>query len=320
MPNGGTADQADQPKAAALSPDVVCFGFLTHTLLLMVDRLPPRNGGTLVLDSLETVGDDAAIVASILTYWGLPTRLITSPVGNDYHGRKVAEHLASWGVVSGQGVSPERPTPMEIAILDTVGGRTYFQRREPAALAELQAPSAADLSGAVMLYLDWYDGPSVVSAMKTAFSRGVPVFLNLESEFDQEPWKSGLLQYASICQVSLDEPGASGSPYEVARSLINQGVDTALVTRGADGCVVARKGEAWWVKPPAIEVVDCYGAGAALSAGIIYGLREGWPLEEIARFATAYAGLKCGLKGIAALPVSAVLKTGAKLDVQRVTL
>ncbi len=314
------ADKASQREAAARSGDVVCFGFLTYTLLLMVDRLPPRNGGALVLDSVETVGDDAAIVASILTSWGAPARLITSPLGNDYQGQKVREHLASWGIDAGPRTIPEWPTPMEIAILDPGGGRTYFQRRDPAVLAELKAPSPAQLEGAGLLYADWYDGPSVVSALQTAFSQGVPVFLNLESQFDREPWRSGLLRYVRICQVSLDEPGASGRPKDVARSLLEQGVETAVVTLGAGGSLVAQKGEAWRVRPPAIEAVDCYGAGAAFAAGLIYGFREGWPLGETAGFATAYAGIKCGLKGMAGLPVNAVLKEAAKLDVRRVTL
>lgn len=64
--------------------DVVCFGFLTYCLLLMVEHLPSKNGGALVTDTVETVGDDAAIVASILSRWGVSTKLISSPVGDDH--------------------------------------------------------------------------------------------------------------------------------------------------------------------------------------------------------------------------------------------
>ena len=316
MPNNRSGVDASRHPVKALSGDVVCFGFLTHCLLLMVDRLPPQNGGALVLDSVETVGDDAAIVASILTKWRVPTRLISPPVGNDYRGEKVRERLESWGVDVGQRVSHGLPTPFEIAILDPSGGRTYFQRREPSALAGLNAPSAAQLSGADLLYVDWYDGPSVVSAMETAFSQGVPVFLNLESQYNKEPSLSGLLRYASICQVSMDEPGAAGSPCDTARALINQGVGTALVTLGADGCVVAQRQQAYYVRPPSVKVVDCYGAGAAFSAGIIYGLRAGWSLENVARFASAYAGLKCQVTGIAGLPISEIREAAATLDFQ----
>ncbi len=300
--------------------DVVCFGFLTHCLLLTVESLPPRNGGVPLKDSVDTVGDDAAIVASVLTNWRVPTRLISSPVGNDYYGQRVMEHLEAWGVDARERLVEGFATPLEVAILDAGGGRTYFQRREPSALAALKAPSPADLSGAGLLYVDWYDGPSVLAAMEAASSVGVPVFLNLESRYEGEPSLPDLLRYARICQVSMDEPGATGSPYETARSLIDKGVETVLVTLGERGCLAARGSRAYRVRPPTVTTIDCYGAGAAFSAGAVYGLREGWPLERVARFATAYAGLKCGVTGIAGLSTSEIEATAATLEARRLSL
>ena len=298
----------------------MCFGFLTYCLLLMVENLPSQNGGAFVLDTIDTVGDDAVIVASILNRWRVPTRLVSSPVGNDYHGEKVIEHLKCWGVDAAQRVSEGLTTPLEVGIVDASGARTYFQRRGPAALAALTAPSPVQLSGAGLLYVDWYDGPSVLAAMEIASSQGTPVFLNLESQYDDNPRLPGLLRHASICQVSMDEPGASGDPVDVARSLIDQGVGTALVTLGADGCVVAQGREAFCIRPPEVKAIDGFGAGAAFSAGIIYGLRAGWSLENSALFASAYAALKCEARGIAALTVCEVKKAAATMDVRPLIL
>jgi sugar/nucleoside kinase (ribokinase family) len=320
MPTDLSAAGESLNPVGMLSGGVVCFGFLTHCLLLMVDELPPKNGGALVLGSVETVGDDAAIVACILSGWGVPTKLISSPVGADHHGERVLEHLKSWGVHTDQRVNQGLATPMEVGILDATGGRTYFQRREPVVLDRLEAPTPTNLAGAGLLYVDWYDGPRVVEAMETAISQGVPVFLNLESQYQKNPGMMGLLEYASICQVSMDEPGVSGSPADIARSLIGQGVGTALVTLGADGCVVAQGPETYWIRPPAVKVLDCYGAGAAFSAGIIYGLRAGWPLENCARHAAAYAGLKCQVAGIAGLSMSEIQETASTLDVRPMPL
>ena len=300
------------------SGDVVCFGFLTYCLLLMVDELPPKNGGALVRDLVDTVGDDAAIVASILANWRVPSRLISSPVGNDPYGEKVTEHLNSWGVDVEHRVRPGLTTPVEIGIVDGDGGRTYFQRRDRSALAALQAPSPTQLSGAGLLYVDWYDGPSVLAAMKTAVYLGVPVFLNLEAQYRGNPSLSDPMRYATICQVSMDEPGTSGSPVDIAHSLINLGMETVLVTLGAEGCLVAQGRQVYSIRAPRIKVVDCFGAGAAFSAGIIYGSRAGWPLESSARFATAYAGLKCQAAGIAGLSVAEIQETAANLDVRPV--
>ena len=298
----------------------MCFGFLTYCLLLMVEHLPSRNGGTFILDTVDTVGDDAVIVASILSRWGVPTKLISSPVGDDHHGEKVIEHLKAWGVDAKRRVSEGLTTPLEVGIVDASGARTYFQRRNSPAVAALTAPSPAQLSGAGLLYVDWYDGPSVIEAMEITSSHGTPVYLNLESQYDGNPALASLLRYASVCQVSMDEPGASGDPVDVARSLIDHGVDIALATLGADGCVVVQGNQAFRIRPPKVRVIDGFGAGAAFSAGIIYGLRAGWSLEDSARFASAYASLKCEVNGIAALSISEVQKVAATVDVRPLTL
>ena len=317
--NSPWPDPSENPEPPR-GGEVVCFGFLTYCLLLMVDQLPPRNGGAAVLETVDTVGDDAAIVASILTRWKVPTRLVSSPVGNDHHGQKVMNHLNAWGVDLEERVSHEITTPVEVGIVDGSGGRTYFQRREASAMAALTPPVPDQLSGAGMLYVDWYDGPSIPAAMEIAFSRGVPVFLNLESQYNKDSPLTGMLQHTRICQVSLDEPGAGEDPVEVARWLVDQGVGTALVTMGSDGCVVAQGRGAFRVLPPAVQVADCYGAGAAFSAGIIYGVQAGWALEASARFASAYAGLKCEVKGMAKLSVREIRKAAATVDVRPLPL
>ena len=77
MPIVPSAHDDGSHPVQSLSGDAVCFGFLTYCLLLMVERLPPNNGGARVLDSVDTVdtvGDDAAIVASILTKWRILDR------------------------------------------------------------------------------------------------------------------------------------------------------------------------------------------------------------------------------------------------------
>ena len=320
MPDNSLVADHSQDQVHTLTGNVVCFGFLTYCLLLMVEHLPSKNGGAFVSDTVDTVGDDAAIVAAILNKWGVPASLISSPVGNDYHGEKVVEHLKAWGVDVEQRVSEGLTTPLEVGIVDASGARTYFQRRDPAVVAALTAPTPAQLSGAGMLYVDWYDGPSVLAAMEIATSQAIPIFLNLEAQYDTNPALPDLLRYTGICQISMDEPGASGDPVDVARWLNNQGVGTALITLGAEGCVVAQGRQAFSIRPPKLEVIDGYGAGAAFSAGIIYGLRAGWPLESCARFASAYAGLKCGVMGMAELPISEIQKAAATMDVRPLLL
>ena len=167
-----------------------------------------------------------------------------------------------------------------------------------------------------MLYVDWYDGPDVLGAMERARATAVPVFLNLESRYYDNPQLPNLLRHANICQVSLDEPGATGEPADIARTLLDHGVGTVLATMGAEGCAVAQLGQVFSMRPPKVQVIDGYGAGAAFSAGVIYGLLRGWPLERAAQFDTAHAGLQCGVTGNAAFSIRRIQRVATNLEIR----
>ena len=83
MPILPSAHDDGSHPVQSLSGDVFSFGFLTYCLLLMVEHLPPNNGCARVLDSVDTVEDDATIDASILTKWRIPTSLRGQML---YHG------------------------------------------------------------------------------------------------------------------------------------------------------------------------------------------------------------------------------------------
>ena len=106
--------------------DVVCFGFLTYLLLLVVETFPEKNDGTSIQEIVESLGDDAAIIASILSRWKVSTTLVSSPVGDDHHGSKVTEQLQASGIDLGHRVRQGATTPLEVAIVDASGSSTYF--------------------------------------------------------------------------------------------------------------------------------------------------------------------------------------------------
>ena len=299
---------------------VICCGFLTYCMLIVVEEFPGQNGGAAIQNVVDSLGDDAAIVAVTLGRWQVLSTLVSSPVGNDFYGSKVLEQLRASGISFDQKTSQGATTPLEVGIVDGTGSRTYFQQRDPGALASLAVPSDSQMAEASMLYVDWYDGPGVLDAMKRAQAHGVPVFLNLESKYSDRSKLSNLLRFVDVCQVSVDEPQASGNPPDIARDLLAEGIETALITMGAEGCMVARKSEAFRIWPPEVKVIDGYGAGAAFSAGAIYGILAGWSLEQTGRFASACSGIKCGIAGNAPIPIDVVLRTATSLPCQPLSL
>ena len=320
MPNHFSNADPIHSSAPPSKGHVICCGFLTYCMLIVVEEFPGQNGGAAIQNVVDSLGDDAAIVAVTLGGWQVPSTLISSPISNDFYGSKVLEQLRASGISFDQKTNQGAATPLEVGVVDGTGSRTYFQQRDPRALASLTVPSDSQLAEAGMLYVDWYDGPKVLDAMERAMSQGVPVFLNLESRYSDRSKLSDLLRFVDVCQVSVDEPQASGNPPDIARDLLAGGIDTVLITMGAKGCMVAQKTEAFRIWPPEVKVIDGYGAGAAFSAGAIYGILAGWSLEQTGRFASACSGIKCGVAGNAPLPIDVVLRTATSLSCQPLSL
>ena len=293
--------------------DVVCFGMLCHCYLVIADAPAVHNGGARILHAVETYGDDAAIVATLLHDWEISASLICTALGDDDVGHRVANLLESRGVPAHIRFSGEIETEREVSVSDPTGARTYWQQRSPEVLATLATADISVLKNARLLYVDWYDGDYILRPMTDAKRRGVDVYLNLESQYRNSDLLRRLAPIATICQASADEPDAVENLEQIVETILAAGAKTAIVTGGSRGCMVARGGERLRVPAPSLPVVDGYGAGAAFSSGIIYGYLNGWSLEECARFATAGASLKCTSVGYVAFPVPEIKALATQL-------
>jgi ribokinase len=299
-------------------PVYVGFGMLTPVVIMVVEQLPAHNCGALVKEVSEFVFDDAAIIACLLRQWDLPTAIIGTAVGDDPRGHLLAQQLQAWGVQGEVRHSREIRTPWEVDVSDETGARTYFWERAPQVLNTLDTADLSLLEGARLLYVDWYDGGHIVRAMDEALHLGVPVFLN----FEHGHADTGLLErYGSrttICQAVTDAAQHGDMPpLEVAQKLLKTGVQTALITMAAEGCLVVNAVQTVRVHAPPVHVVDGCGAGATFSAGFIYGYLKGWSLEESARFATAAASLKVTRPGLEMFPIVEINAMAAQLPVER---
>lgn len=301
-----------------IPPAYVGFGMLTPVTIMVLDRLPKHNTGALVREFSEFVFDDAAIIACVLRQWGVPTGMIGTAVGDDPRGLALANQLEEWGVQGKVRLSKEFRTPMEVNVSDKTGARTYFWHRPPEMLATLDTADLSLLSGAQLMYVDWYDGEPIVRAMDEANRLNVPVFLNLEHGHRDPQLLEKYASRVSICQAVTDaaQLGSTRSMLQTARKILKSGIKTALVTMAKAGCLVAHDHEAVHVYAPRVKAVDGCGAGATFSAGFIYGYLNGWDMEQSARFATAAASLKVTRAGLQMFPVPDIQALASKLRVE----
>ena len=146
---------------------------------------------------------------------------------------------------------------------------------------------------------------------------GVPVFLNLEHGHVEPDKLERYVRRATICQAVTD-PAQRGDfdPRDVARKLLDNGAQTALITLASDGCLAADQHQIVRAWPIKVDVVDGCGAGATFSAGFIYGYLNGMDLVDSVRFATVAAALKVACAGLEMAPVSMIQSLIEKIRVE----
>ena len=299
-----TDSNSDQVSGHRPHREVVCFGVLSYLQLMVVDRIPVHNGGTPIQRLTDSYGDDAGIVAGMLHQWGQNARFIPSALGDDELGAKVANIVGNLGVPADVTVKPGVTTVAELSIVDPSGARTYFFHRTPELLSTLDETGLQPLESAAYLYVDWYDGDHILRPMKEASRLGVPVLVNIESQYRNQELLNKLAPFTTVGQVSADEPDVGDTMASIANGLLESGIDTALVTGGKRGCLVVNGSQTVRVNAPPVSVADGNGAGSCFSAGFIYGQVRGWTLEQCARFATAQASLKCAVPGYSVASVA----------------
>ena len=297
--------------------EVVCFGMVMPATILVVDEFPARNTGTTWNQKTEFISDDAAIVAILLKKWGVQSGLICTALGDDPAGRSTVRQLSESGVLGEFRTSADIETSFELNVSDRSGGRTYFWRRDPRVLATLDTADLSMISGARMLYADWYDGDHTLRALREARRLDVPVFFNFEHGHEDSALLARFAPDITICQAVTDAAQLGNDAMGVAQRLLDAGVSLALVTMAEHGCLAVTRQATLYVQAPKVEVVDGCGAGATFSAGYQFGLVKGWDMEACLKFAVAAASLGCTRLGPVAFPVAQVQALAASLELHR---
>jgi 5-dehydro-2-deoxygluconokinase len=89
------------------------------------------------------------------------------------------------------------------------------------------------------------------------------------------------------CEIAV----GSGEPRAAAASLLERGVQLAIVKLGGDGALLATPRGQHLIPPPAIDVLCGLGAGDAFGGALCHGLLSGWPFERSVAFASAAGGI-----------------------------
>ena len=263
---------------------ILCYGVVGVDYLLKIGQYPESNGHARVRREDITIGGEAANTAVRLSQLGFQVTLMGNPVGTDSLGRHFLDAI-SHHEVDCLVETTEGTTGHAYVVSDAEGSRTIF-----GAFGELSGPSvpAGLWSGIDLVTLDSFvAGAEAIGRL--ARERNIPVV-----SIEAAPG-SGL---AGVSTIVINSAGfmrrhEAGDPAEIGEGLLSDGVDTAIVTRGASGADVFTEDGYFHVSPVPVDVVDTTGAGDGFRAGLIAGILEAFPLQDSLKLASAVLGLSC---------------------------
>jgi len=245
-------------------------------------------------------------VAENLARLGQPTILL-SAVGRDPFGTQILERTASAGAdVSKVIISSDCHSAAYLALLNHEGSQTFAV--DEMAIMHLVTPAyiyahRSLFKDAAMLILDAnLSPPAIASAIKAAKRYGVPITVDPTSATLAPSLEKHLSDLTMLTPNVAEAEVLCGHPIHgraevmaAAREFVARGVDIAIITLAEEGLCYASSQESGYIPAIRCEVVDYTGAGDALTASVVYGLVNQFPIDEALRLGVSAATLtlKC---------------------------
>jgi pseudouridine kinase len=250
-----------------------------------------------------SVGGVGRNVAENLANLGEPVVLL-SAVGGDGSGQRLLQRAVECGIdVSHVLVDPEHRTAAYLAVLDDTGD-LVMSIDDMSISREVLTPDylyrrRALFRDARIIVLD---ANLSLKALRTLFNLACKYDVPVCADPTTVTFAPRLCPYLS--QLKLVTPNAAEagalcgmevtdreSALAAAQKLVGMGVQIAIVTLGATGLVYATSDESGHVPAVEVEIVDLTGAGDALTAAVVFGLLNDFPVDEAMRLGTSAAAL-----------------------------
>ena len=267
--------------------------------------------GSMPMEYIRTsYGGDALNEAVVLSKLGRKTELITR-LGEDDVGARTMQFLRENGVrIQRTTVTDEYPSSVNIVLVDEKGER-YFLTDPRSCLRKLSEsdiiPNIADMADIVSFASIFVSPLLRIASLERIFKQIKEPIKIADSEkkrillTDVTKPKNGerlsdiacLLPHIDYFLANEDEiamlTGVKDAA-ENARRLIEEGANCVVIKRGKNGCLIKTNEDLLEIPAYTVEkVVDSTGAGDGFAAGFLYGLSEGYSLENCGRFGCAVA-------------------------------
>lgn len=277
-----------------MKANIVVVGSSNTDMIIKLDRIPKPGETRLGGEFLTAAGGKGANQAVAAARAGGAVALVAR-VGQDMFGEQAVAGLIRQGVNVDHIRYDKSPSGVALIFVGEDGensiavGSGANAKLSPADVRK--AKSAIHAADVVVLQLE---SPleTVLAAAELAAARGIPVILN---PAPAQPLPDRLLKNVSIITPNETEAelltgvkvGGDASCARAADVLLCKGVQTVIITLGAQGAFVATADSKQRVPGFAANPVDTTAAGDAFNGALSVALAEGRPLTEAVRFANA---------------------------------
>jgi len=254
--------------------------------ICVVPAFPRVNTKTHMREVRVEPGGQVATALIACTRLGLTARYIGS-VGTDDLGKAQLASLRRENLELHVREVEGATSQVGIIVLEEgVGERTILWRRDPRLTYPIGLLRREMIAGARLLHLDGCDSAAALQAARWAREARIPVVIDIDEVYDESTHE--LLKLVDYLIASSD---FASDPRELAD---HYGCPVVGITCGGEGALFVDRSRRL-IRSPGfkVPVADTTGAGDVFHGGFIYGLLQGWHLEDVIRFANAVAAMKC---------------------------
>ncbi|OFZ19202.1 MAG: hypothetical protein A2X94_11310 [Bdellovibrionales bacterium GWB1_55_8] len=276
-------------------------------LIAVVDPYPGANEKIDVLNWDRQGGGPTANALATLAKFGVASAFV-GIVGDDPEGHDILAFFGKAGVdVSGVKISGEASSQLSfIAVEKSTGKRTIFCRRASGKHLQPDDVPQSVFSGASILLLDGALEEVSIACAKRARASGIPVLLDAGRVRSRTRELMQHCDFVAGSELFASQLGWSGDPSAFRKIAMGLNIPVLTLTLGEKGSVTFTRngvGDAFATPAFPVQAVDTTGAGDIFHGAYAYGILQSWPIQQVLRFASAAAALKCTrLGGSAAIP------------------
>jgi len=292
-------------------PQIVIVGSANTDMVVKAPRIPGPGETVIGGDFLMAAGGKGANQAVAAARLGARVTLVAR-LGTDMFGDQAIAGYQHEGIDTTYIVrDADHPSGIALISVDAQGENSIaVASGANAHLTPLDVDRASQAIGEAHVLLVQLEVPldAVRRAVTIAHDMGVRVILN--------PAPAREIAPPLLAQVSIVTPNEHevkvvvGEPDQAhaIRRILDAGVETVLVTLGAQGVLWATRETQILVRAFPVEAIDTTAAGDAFNGGLAYALGRGLSMAEAIRYANAVAAIS-----VTRLGAQPSLPTGAEV-------